>query len=429
MTVANRLADFRATPASKLTITQFDSAHGGGDEFGEADPPSFNRRGGRPQLENEVIPQITAMNCDENGGAEKEKESPQITAQTKGKKRKARPKSAKKPLPVVVCCDDGDRETMTIGQLAMASLVKRKPSSQAKRRREEKNKGKETDPPLLLSAPPPEKSIHTQSSVQGITAQQTSLDNATNLSTAQSLNLSQNLATAMNQEVGENFDDVHDDEIDGMILSPAESKLKADKWADQNKDYVQKQRDKSALNEARAEAAGLHLDERQRPRKKSRSTTRASSSSNRKYRSSTSAAVNKGRTAEQALIGVVEKKRLSRKINYDALKGIFGADSSTGDDYQYDATNPAQQSANLAQNNTAHQEKEDDLQATRNITSHRASRSDSIQRHQSDENTQSRRQQRSITTPSNNVEPSDEEDEDGEFLNDDLDDDYDQEYA
>ncbi|KAH8079551.1 hypothetical protein JL720_9298 [Aureococcus anophagefferens] len=120
-------------------------------------------------------------------------------------------------------------------------------------------------------------------------------------------------------EAEDDFADVADDEIDGFILTDEEVKQKSEIWTTMNKDYLAQRDEKDKLAAARAEAsAGPDGGPSDKAAKRGR---KASAGKAKGARAKDS------RTAKEALIDVVEKKRFSKKINYGVLEGIFGDDA------------------------------------------------------------------------------------------------------
>ncbi|KCV70741.1 hypothetical protein H696_03092 [Fonticula alba] len=108
-----------------------------------------------------------------------------------------------------------------------------------------------------------------------------------------------------------------DDELQLALLSPEEQRMKADLWTDMNRDYLTQQAEKQRLI-----AEGVIK------------APTASSRRNRRKRTapgSTGDEGTDGREAARATLGALSKK-VSTKINYEVLQGLFsmGAGGGTG---------------------------------------------------------------------------------------------------
>ena len=113
-------------------------------------------------------------------------------------------------------------------------------------------------------------------------------------------------------EAEDDFADVADDEIDGFILTDEEVKQKSEIWTTMNKDYLAQRDEKDKLAAARAEAsAGPDGGPSDKAAKRGRKASAGKAKGARASKDS--------RTAKEALIDVVEKKRFSKKINYGCL--------------------------------------------------------------------------------------------------------------
>ncbi|KAG8924921.1 transcription factor TFIIIB subunit brf1 [Tulasnella sp. 419] len=111
-------------------------------------------------------------------------------------------------------------------------------------------------------------------------------------------------------ELEDPLDDLDEEELDRVILSEEEVRLKTRVWVELNKDYLEK-----------IAAKGLEEEEGRSVVRKTRVKKPKS-----KPRDSTTA---QGATPAEAVGHLLKKKKFSRKINYEAVKSLFKNPSST----------------------------------------------------------------------------------------------------
>jgi len=366
VTVASRLADFQRTPAARLSLKEFQDSDGAKHLPSEEDPPSFAKHNNNNTQHNRqraaMIEQDRSLTHTTNRGA-------LLVGGGEGGEGGGGDSSAEKTHHVAAAVEalavvkalpatEEERQAMPIGQLAMVGpMFRRKDAAtysaagglslgwsstdaagggQQKKKKSRKRReacGETAHPERRLydeirqmldgdrgdegtralarrgeTSPGggPSSSLHKKKKKKHNNAERDDDDDE-----------------SVSSET--NFDDfVDDDEIAGVVLSQDEMQRKKAIWTEMHKDYLKEQEDKDKLQRARAEARGF-ASARGHSRTKSKSK-RASTSGKRKRK-----AKDRGdRTASEALMDVVEKKRFSRKINYEALRGIFGGADADG---------------------------------------------------------------------------------------------------
>lgn len=105
------------------------------------------------------------------------------------------------------------------------------------------------------------------------------------------------------KDMFDNLDDLDDEELDGFILTAPEVEVKTKVWMEENKDYLEKLKEKELEREAKEKEEGeLNKKKRRKPYKK-RPKEQVNSV---------------GEAVEKMLI----EKRISHKINYDVLRNL-----------------------------------------------------------------------------------------------------------
>ncbi|KIO26879.1 hypothetical protein M407DRAFT_23824 [Tulasnella calospora MUT 4182] len=110
------------------------------------------------------------------------------------------------------------------------------------------------------------------------------------------------------KEPEDKLDDLDEDELDQFILTEEEVRLKTRVWVELNRDYLEKLAAKGL-----DEAEGDHSKKPPKQKKQKQ-----------KPRDSTTA---RGATPAEAVGHLLQKKKFSRKINYDAIKNLFKSSS------------------------------------------------------------------------------------------------------
>ncbi|KAI0216825.1 transcription factor TFIIIB subunit brf1, partial [Massospora cicadina] len=119
----------------------------------------------------------------------------------------------------------------------------------------------------------------------------------------------QKIQTPEEKEVSEDLSILDDDdEFKGIFLDENEVKIKTEFWMDKNADYLDAQEAK-----LRREKQGLDSGSKKRPRRKNTPKQKVSAG-----------------TPAEAAIQLLEQQKLSRKINYDAVRSLFDFDESLG---------------------------------------------------------------------------------------------------
>ena len=329
ITVASRLADFQKTPAAQLSLKEFQASDGGKHLATEENPPSFYRKKSRGLM-------TIKSGDDHSEGARV------VGSADGGGVDNGRALTLIKKLPAT----DEERQAMPIGQLCIFS-------SEVVRRKAPKLKLVEDGADDDGGGPKSRLYDEIREMLEGDVQDKTTLSSSTQLVTTKRKKKRKRRGEISaednnnnnsddddddsyedeeeDEEDESNFDDVDDDEISGVVLNAEEMHRKKLIWTEMHKEYLQEQEDKDKLNKARAEAQrgyGTTDTKKRRSSKKhhkSSSTSKKSKSSSKKRsKKNKTANDDNDRTAGEALKNVVEKKRFSRKINYEALRGIFG---------------------------------------------------------------------------------------------------------
>ncbi|GAA6020829.1 hypothetical protein JCM10207_001670 [Rhodosporidiobolus poonsookiae] len=125
--------------------------------------------------------------------------------------------------------------------------------------------------------------------------------------------ISQSPAVELNQS--DRLDDLDEDELDAFILTPQEVEVKRRVWMAANKDYL------FELAEKQTGPDGELKPLSRRPRKKTKPRDGANAT-----------AIN----AADATTKMLEKKKFSKKINYDAIKSLFNpGESDAGSSFSF----------------------------------------------------------------------------------------------
>ncbi|KAG8907038.1 transcription factor TFIIIB subunit brf1, partial [Tulasnella sp. 417] len=112
------------------------------------------------------------------------------------------------------------------------------------------------------------------------------------------------------KESEDKLDDLDEDELDQFILTEEEVRLKTRVWVELNRDYLEKLAAKGL-----DEAEGEHSKKPPKQKKQKQ-----------KPRDSTTA---RGATPAESVGHLLQKKKFSRKINYDAIKNLFKSSASS----------------------------------------------------------------------------------------------------
>ena len=282
MTVAKRLADFQATPAAQLSLAEFNRRS---DDLAEEHPPSFQRaersRENARRLQQGLAPLDDEPRRD--GAAWAPLPPPAASGET----------------ALVATSSD-----IVEGSIALEAAPPTRTSRVGKRQRE------------LDSAR--EKCYE---EIREMLENEDAEAPATSAVAAKApIPRDDDDDDGDDGEAEDDFADVADDEIDGFILTDEEVKQKSEIWTTMNKDYLAQRDEKDKLAAARAEAsAGPDGGPSDKAAKRGRKASAGKAKGARASKDS--------RTAKEALIDVVEKKRFSKKINYGVLEGIFGDDA------------------------------------------------------------------------------------------------------
>ncbi|BGP15753.1 hypothetical protein JCM10213_007952 [Rhodosporidiobolus nylandii] len=105
------------------------------------------------------------------------------------------------------------------------------------------------------------------------------------------------------------LDNLDEDELDAFILTPQEVEMKSRLWMANNKDYLKELAEKQTGPDGELKPVSKKPRKRTKPRDGTNAT---------------------GINAADATTKMLEKKKFSKKINYDAIKNLFSGDSEAG---------------------------------------------------------------------------------------------------
>ncbi|BGP47703.1 transcription factor TFIIIB subunit brf1 [Rhodotorula kratochvilovae] len=117
---------------------------------------------------------------------------------------------------------------------------------------------------------------------------------------------------AFELDTSDRLDDLDEDELDAFILGPDEVEIKSRLWMEANKDYLRELADKQTGPDGELKPISRRPRKRTKPRDGQNAT---------------------GLTAADATTKMLEKKKFSKKINYDAIRNLFDAGSDAGSTY------------------------------------------------------------------------------------------------
>ncbi|GAA6047005.1 hypothetical protein JCM3770_004147 [Rhodotorula araucariae] len=117
---------------------------------------------------------------------------------------------------------------------------------------------------------------------------------------------------AFELDTSDRLDDLDEDELDAFILAPDEVEIKSRLWMEANKEYLRELADKQTGPDGELKPVSRRPRKRTKPRDGQNAT---------------------GLTAADATTKMLEKKKFSKKINYDAIRNLFDAGSDAGSTY------------------------------------------------------------------------------------------------
>ncbi|XP_073285098.1 transcription factor IIIB 60 kDa subunit isoform X2 [Primulina huaijiensis] len=130
----------------------------------------------------------------------------------------------------------------------------------------------------------------------------------------------------VNFEESENFSDIDDIEVDGYLHSEEEKQLKKIIWEEMNKEYLEEQAAKEAAKKAFEVNFGNCSEDVQAAQKLAAAAAAAVAKSRKERQQKRAADIKSSgppQTAAEATRQMLDRKRLSSKINYDVLDKLF----------------------------------------------------------------------------------------------------------
>ncbi|KAM3603550.1 uncharacterized protein V6R79_024549 [Siganus canaliculatus] len=301
-TLRKRLTEFEDTPTSQLTIDEFMRV----DLEQECDPPSFiaaQHKAKIQQLEQELARKLDdvegEISCYKDEiETELEKSRPKLRGIYAAYSKEIDPESAESSSVVCDQEEPGVEEeelkaaTQQLTQDFLCQVIQ-----------EEEGRGKED----VQKVGPEKEEAEPQRQAAPLAAILGKLPGAATLGLQQASDESE---TDVQSEGGElDLDGIDDQEIDKYILNETEVQVKTELWMKQNAEYLKEQREKEERIKKEKEQGTYK--EKPKKAKKKKELMEAS-------------------TASEAIERMLEKKKISSKINYDVLRDLNSRGSSGG---------------------------------------------------------------------------------------------------
>ncbi|XP_054618112.1 BRF1 RNA polymerase III transcription initiation factor subunit b [Dunckerocampus dactyliophorus] len=309
-TLRKRLTEFEDTPTSQLTIDEFMKV----DLEQECDPPSFTaalHKTKMQQLEQELTKKLNEVqgeiSCYQDQiESELEKSRPKLRGVFAGYVNKIDPQDKEimgftTDLEELTAEDDLQNATQHLTQDFLCQVMQE----------EERlcKKDQDIGEPRAGSdgVPSPQQAP----SVATIMASAAALDLQQTFQVFSKSQIDDTTSVDENSESGDlDLDGIDEQEIDKYILSDKEVQVKTQLWMQQNQEYLQEQKEKEERIQKEKEQ-GTYKEKPKKCKKKKKETIQAS-------------------TAGEAIKKMLEKKKISTKINYDVLKDLNGGGAGSG---------------------------------------------------------------------------------------------------
>ncbi|XP_027131999.1 transcription factor IIIB 90 kDa subunit isoform X3 [Larimichthys crocea] len=304
-TLRKRLTEFEDTPTSQLTIDEFMRV----DLEQECDPPSFiaaQHKAKMQQLEQELARKLDdvegEISCYKDEiETELEKSRPKLRGIYAAYAKEIDPEDAE----VLSTTSDPEEPEVEEDELqAAAQHLTQDFLCQVIQ--EEEGRGKKTDDREQEAGPDME-GVETQRQAAPLAAILGKLPSAASLGLQQTFEESE---TDEQLEGGElDLDGIDDQEIDKYILNEREVQMKTELWMKQNADYLKEQKEKEERIKKEKEQ-GTYKEKPKKSRKKKEQMEAS--------------------TAGEAIERMLEKKKISSKINYDVLRDLNSRGTGSG---------------------------------------------------------------------------------------------------
>ncbi|KAL6095420.1 brf1 [Pungitius sinensis] len=310
-TLRKRLTEFEDTPTSQLTIDEFMKV----DLEQECDPPSFTA--GQHKTKMQQLEHELARKLDEVEGeiscykdeieTELEKSRPKLRGIYAAYSNQIDPDddevSTINPQPEVLEMQDSDLQSAAqhLAQNFLCEVIQDEEGKKPEDSEQEAGSGEEGAGPHRQAAP--------------LAAILGKLPSAAGLSLQQTFqtftDLEQDDKTDGEQSEGGELDlkDIDDQEIDKYILNDQEVEVKTELWMKQNAEYLKEQKEKE--ERIRKEKEEGTYKEKPKKSKKKREQIQAL-------------------TAGEAIERMLEKKKISSKINYEVLRDLNSRGTGSG---------------------------------------------------------------------------------------------------
>ncbi|KAM7396068.1 hypothetical protein PAMA_007372 [Pampus argenteus] len=315
-TLRKRLTEFEDTPTSQLTIDEFMKV----DLEQECDPPSFTaaqHKTKMQQLEQELARKLNEVegeiSCYQDEiETELEKSRPKLRGIYAAYTKEIDPQDEESLIsdPEELEAEDDELQAATqhLSQDFLCHVIqeeegqgKKPDDSLAEKEASPKPEGQGEGPPrhttslaVILGKLPRAASLGLQQTFQALSKLETDSQPENEQSESGDLDL----------------DGIDDQEIDKYILNEKEVQVKTELWMQQNKDYLKEQSEKE--ERIRKEKERGTYREKPKKSKKKKETIQAS-------------------TASEAIEKMLEKKKISSKINYDVLRDLNSRGTASGE--------------------------------------------------------------------------------------------------
>ncbi|XP_077409717.1 transcription factor IIIB 90 kDa subunit-like [Vanacampus margaritifer] len=309
-TLRKRLVEFEDTPTSQLTIDEFMKV----DLEQECDPPSFiaaQHKTKMQQLERELTKKLNEVEGEitcyqDQIESELEKSRPKLRGIYAAYVDKMDLQGEEIPNDLTADPEDCDLHSAArhLTQNFLCRVMQEEEEGWSPKDGEEA----EAAPKESEAAPP----LRQPPSVAALLKSSAALDLQQSFQIFSKDNVDRDVSEDENSEGGElDLDGIDELEIDKYILSDKEVQVKTQLWIQQNQEYLQEQKEKEARIQKEKEQGTYKEPKTPKKKKKKKKDSLQAS------------------TAGEAIKKMLEKKKISAKINYDVLKDLNGGQAGS----------------------------------------------------------------------------------------------------
>ncbi|GAA6013453.1 hypothetical protein JCM11491_006088 [Sporobolomyces phaffii] len=320
VTLRKRLAEFKDTASGSLTIEDFRSVWL--DET--ADPPAFveglkkedKKRKLKERQEREDSTMTDVSETDSVAGARafQELADRDVDADRGDDQDEQEGEMAPPPKPSAKAIGKrkrSDDQVRTARDLSLSQPPRHHPSSDQvegededdDEEQEEEEEGRDDEDPPELDEAVTAEIAGPLSKLAELTTELDARDEE-KLQKARALT---NISSGIQLNQSDRLDDLDEDELDCFILTEEEVEMKRRVWMETNKEYLKELADKQTGPDGELRPVNKRPRKRHRPKDASTAT---------------------GESAADATKQMLEKKKFSKKINYDAIKSLFNKNGS-----------------------------------------------------------------------------------------------------